>query len=304
MASVPQPVFSLFCKTYAGDLKRIVRLVDSLARHNREALPVVISTPARDQAVFRDALGDGPVQWVCDEDIIAAQPRGDGGRYASWDGRLSQQVIKSEAWRLGGFDTYLCLDSDSVFIRDFGLADFICPMSGTPYTVIHQAKELRQLAENRGIHKVEANFVRESAAMKTLFGRVGPDYDFSPTPVIWSARVWQDLAEQWLSPRGMDFWDAIAQFPSELRWYGEALLAYRSIDLLPIEPLFRVYHYDWHYAILSAQGETPATLTANYLGMVLQSNWDFEMDDGDQARRKNLASRLARRLRRALTRFR
>jgi len=297
------PSFSLFCKTYAGDLRRAGRLIASIERHNRAGLPIFISTPRADQVQFINALGAERANWVCDEDIIAVEPRQDGGRYARWDGRLSQQVIKSEFWRLGVGDAYLCLDSDSEFIRDFSLDDFICPMSGTPFTVINQAKELCQLADNRGIAKVRTHFLQDAAAMRERFGRRGPEFDFSPTPVVWSARVWRDLYEQWLAPRGMDFWDAIETFPSELRWYGEALLKFRSIDLIPIEPLFRVYHYDWQYARLAALGECRDTLAHNYLGVVMQSNWDFDMDSPG-ARQKSLASRLVRRVRRAFARFR
>ena len=96
------------------------------------------------------------------------------------------------------------------------------------------------MAESRGIGKVLTNYARESAEGKRLFGRQGPDHNFSTTPVIcqprsgviWPATTWNQ--KQWIS-------DAIAQFPNEMRWYGEALLAYKSIPLQPIEPLFRVY---------------------------------------------------------------
>ena len=52
--------------------------------------------------------------------------------------------------------------------------------------------------------------------------------------------------------------------PSELRWYGESLLAFRSIPLAPIEPLFRVYHHDWHFNALRRLGNkaVPALIEA------------------------------------------
>jgi hypothetical protein len=301
---MPSPTsFSLFCKTYAGDLRRLARLIESVEKHNIHHLPMVVSTPRAEHSLFVNTIGAHRVQFVFDEDIICAQPKQDGGRYALWDGRLSQQVIKAEFWRLGLAETWLCLDSDSEFIRDFSQDDFICPMSGTPFTVITQAKELRQLADNRGIPKVRQHFLEDAQALQQKFGRKGPAFEFSPTPVVWSAKVWRDLDEGWLAPQGLDFWDAIEQHPSELRWYGEALLRFRSIDLIPIEPLFRVYHYDWHYARLRALGECRETLSHNYLGVVMQSNWDKAMDSAFVPR-KNLPSRLARSLRRLWSRWR
>lgn len=304
----------LFCKSYEGDLRRVKRLVDSIAKHNRDAIPLYISVPSKDRGLFERSVSLPPsalargdhLVWLSDEDIIAAQPQPEKalGHYRDWDGRLSQQVVKSEFWRLGLCDNYVCMDSDSVFIRDFGNDTFLDPDTGHAYTVIYQSKEMLQLAENRRITKVLEHFLKDSAQGKALLGRRGPDYDFSPTPVIWSAHVWRDLYDQYLLPRGMDLWDAIENFPSELRWYGEALLHFKSIPLLPIEPLFRVYHYDWQYLRMKKLGETPETVKALYWGLVLQSNWDFDMDYGAQAKRKSALSRFARRIKRSLAQYR
>lgn len=294
----------IFCKSYAGDLRRVIRLVESIQRYNRDHLPLFISVPANDLPLFKNQLGLDHINWLSDEEIISHQPHGDKGRYASWSGSLSQQVIKSEFWRLNQSENYLCLDSDAEFIKDFHLTDFVNPETGAPYTILCQSKDFLQLAESRGIGKVLTNYARESAEGKRLFGRQGPDYNFSTTPVIWSAKVWRDLASHYLEPKAMDFWDAIAQFPNEMRWYGEALLAYKSIPLQPIEPLFRVYLYDWQYASLKRTGETPEKLKSLFLGMVKQSNWEFELDYGDQAKRKSALSRGARRVRRFMSRYR
>ena len=295
---------SLFCKSYEGDLHRIGRLIASVEAFNADNIPVYISVPSKELTLFKNTVGTSRVNWLADEEIISYQPNGDWGRYQQWDGRLSQQVVKAEFWRLGVSENYVCLDSDSEFIQNFYLSSFLNEASNTPYTVICQAKEHLQLAENRKISKVLQEFRAQSAAGKNIFYRSGPDYDFCTPPVIWSSRVWRDLAEQYLEPRGMNFWDAIDVLPAELRWYGEALLKYRSIDLLPIEPLFRVYLYDWQYAKMQKMGETTDKLRALYLGLVKQSNWEFEMDAGQLIERKPPLSRLVRLARRSLAQFR
>jgi hypothetical protein len=94
----------------------------------------------------------------------------------------------------------------------------------------------------------------------------------------------------------MTFIDALKRHPWEMRWYGEALLAYRGIPLLPIEPLFRCYHYEEQYFFCKRRGETEETIAQDYLGVCRQSAWDKDLDLVKRFR----WSKLRRRIRRAL----
>ena len=290
----------LFCKSYHRDVLRVKRLVDSIETFNADKLPLFISVPAADITLFKDKIGAERCNWVVDEDIIRANPRLSVEAMSKADGGLAQQVIKSEFWHLHPCNAYLCLDSDSVFIRDFYLADFIAE-DGIPYTTIHQCKDYLQLAVNFRKVQVVKDFNRDSASGRKLFARSGPEYDFGPTPVVWSSRVWQDLSTNFLEPRGWTMLDAIKHYPAELRWYGEALLAYKSIPLHPVEPLFRVYHTDWQYFACKKQGEKISTLREKYMGVVLQSNWEYEMDFTNSG--KSVLSRVARKFKRQLKRL-
>lgn len=290
--------FVLLCKSYRGDAARVARLLESLAQHNPEKLPVVVAIPEADMPIFRELTAGQAALLVADEDIVRSHPQATErdllARYRATPGYRMQQVVKADAWRLLGCESWLCMDSDSVFLRDITLSDFITP-AGHPYTLLHQSRELMQLAVNQGHADMLANFRAESERMKALFGRIGPDFDFGPTPVLWSARVWADLHERFLAPRGWTLWDAIDHIPTEIRWYGEALLAYRSIPVDAIEPLFRVYHHEWQYLAMRRLGETPQTLAQQFLGAVYQSNWEFELD---QPGTRSAASRMGRRLKR------
>jgi len=296
--------FALFCKSYAGDLVRFERLWLSVTKHNRERISFYASVPASELELFKSKIGHPPgLTWLTDEEIVQSNPRASLDNYKTWDGRKSQQLVKSEFWRAVDCDAYLCIDSESEFLRDFGVADFVHP-SGTPYTVMHQNKELLQLAADKGITKVLREAAVEADRGRAIFDRKGPDYAFGPTPVIWSKAVWRDLDEKYLAPRDWTLWDATETFPSELHWYGEALLHFRSIRLIPIGPLFRVYHYNWQWHTMRRLGETPETIKANYLGMLRQSNWDYTRDSGLGVRRKSLPSRLLRAVKHFLARFR
>jgi hypothetical protein len=167
---------------------------------------------------------------------------------------------------------------------------------GTPYTVLHQNKELFQLAADRGYEKVERDLRIEAERVKAIFNRKGPNFYCAPAPFIWSAKVWQSLDAEYLKPKGISLWDFISPDHPETLIYGEALLKYRAIPLIAIEPLFRTYHYDWQFFLMKRLGETKNKVAQNYLGVIYQSAWDSELNLGQP--QKSLPSQLLSRLKR------
>jgi hypothetical protein len=254
-------------------------LLSSIEEFNQGNLPFCISTPQRERALLEEVIGKVGYQWVSDESIVAANPRANMAQYEAMPGSLSQQIVKSEFWRLGLAENYLCLDSDCLFIRPFTAADFLS-VDGTPYTVLHQNKELFQIATNRGHHKVERDLRAEADRVQSLFERVGPRYYCAPAPFIWSARVWESLDRNLLEPSGKTLWDFISPQHPETLIYGEALMKFKAIPLLAIEPLFRAYHYDWEYYLFRRLGETTEKLKQNFMGVLYQSTWEVEMGLG------------------------
>ena len=290
--------FVLYCKSYRRDLLRVKRLLESLRQHNIQSIPFYISTPEADKEALFQLLGDSAdFHWISDESIAQANPRAPIGIEKTRPGGIAQQVIKSEFWRLGIAENYLCIDSDSIFIRDFGKADFLAP-DGFPYTVLHQNKELFQMASNRGHLRVERELRKEAETVKALFGRDGPNYYCAPAPFIWSAKVWQSLDQQYLQPNGLTLWDLITPEHPETLIYGETLLKYQAIPVRMIEPLIRIYHYDWHFYLARRLGETQEKLKQNFLGVIYQSAWESELDYGAPA--KPFFSRTLKRLKRFL----
>jgi hypothetical protein len=288
----------LYCKSYHRDVLRVARLVDSIERHNRDGLPVFVSMPRADRPLFEGQLGRSRCTLVDDEDIVAANAAVREAQTRGVEGQLSQAIVKAEFWRLARCGSYLCIDADSKFLADFQRRDLVAA-DGHPYTVIHQNKDLLQMAADRGVDKVREEFLAEVERFKPLFGRDGPAYYFAPSPFLWSSRVWESLDREFLQPRGWNLWDAVTRELPESLWYGEALLAYQAIPMRPIEPLFRVYHYHWQYYALRRLGETEAKVSQNYLGVIYQSNWEHEMDWG--APTKGAASRAVRRVKRGLS---
>jgi hypothetical protein len=274
----------LYCKSYRNDFHRLKRLLSSIKQYNVDQIPFYISTPASDHDLLTKVLdGYGDYMWVADEDIVDANPRVNVEHYKDMPGSLSQAIVKSEFWRLGLTNNYLCLDSDCLFIRPFSEKDFISSTL-VPYTVLHQNKDYFQLAINRGELKVEKNLRAEAQRVQALFNREGPEFYCAPAPFIWSAQVWESLDREYLQPKGITLWDLVSRDYPETLIYGEALLKYQAIPLIAIEPLFRVYHYDWQYFIMKRLGETQEKLAANYLGVLYQSNWESQLHFGSNTK--------------------
>lgn len=291
---------ALYCKSYSTDLRRVVRLAQSIRQYNRENLPFYVSVPQAELPLFREHLAGLGAELLADEDILRASPRIDAAQVARMPGSVAQQVVKSEFWRLGLSTACLCLDSDALFIRPFGLADFMAP-DGTPYTMLDEAHDLLEDALRRKRERVVAAFNKEADLVQQLFQRQGRRYSFGPFPLVWHRAVWESLDQRYLQPRGMSLADAIAQAPIESRWYGEALLAWQAVPLLPCQALFKVYHYAWQFDQDRRHGIGAEQLAQFYCGVIYQSAWERNMDWPREG--GNALSRFGRRVRRTLGRI-
>lgn len=267
----------LYCKSYRNDVLRARALAESIQRFNTDRLPFYISVPASDIELFEAQLNGLPCSLLRDEDILLTNSRHYTDLMREMPGGELQQVIKSEFWRLEISRNYLMLDSDAYFIRPFSLEDFMFD-DETPYTVMHEGKDILDFAARHGMRKIKDNYTRDRNQGKAYFNRTGRIYNFGPIPTICSSLVWQALAEQYAEPHNKSFAELIRQYPNEMLWYGEALLAYAPIRLMPIEPLFKVYHYSEQYAESLGLGEREEIIAENYLGIIKQSNWDYSLD--------------------------
>jgi hypothetical protein len=271
--------FVLFCKSFRDDVLRAKKLLDSVIAFNEDLIPFYLSVPEKDLALFQEHINfnslrssyKGVIELITDESIVLSNPKSNLDAYYSTKGYIGQQVIKAEAWRLLQCDAYLSLDSDSFFTKPFHLHHFL-DESGIPFTIMHDGKELLSLSEQLNYPMVKEFFLKDSRLLKHEFGRNGNDYDFGPSPLIWSAQVWQSL-ENHLIRRQETIWQAFNRIPSEIRWYGESLLQYQAIPLYPILPIFKCYHYDWQ-AQYYRKHPNLIVDSNHIIGEVIQSYWD------------------------------
>lgn len=258
---------ALYCKSFSRDLTRVALLWKSIQKFNVDKIPFFVSVPRHEVHLFEEIVSSGAVV-LADEDLA-----GDPGRLRQdWS---TQQIIKQKFGLSGLCENYLCLDSDSYFIRPFGVDDFIVPGTNICYTVMHEQKELFGYTINKthqlGFDPIES-FKRDRYKVMDVFGREGRIYDFGPAPVLWNCDVWKSFETDYLKPNNLTFIDCIRMVPSEFTWYGEFLLADRTIDIRPIEPIFKVFHYIGQYQEAKAAGYKTDDFAKIYSGFVMQGN--------------------------------
>jgi len=260
----------LYCKSYNRDVDRVKILLDSITKHNIEKIPFYISFPSDDLKLFQSKLGTENYQWVVDEDIVQDK------LFSSWN---SQQIVKVNFWKLNVCINYVVIDSDSYFIRDFYTHDFLVK-DDVPYTVMHEQNDLFSWtiknSDKLGFDP-QTSFSACRVPIMELFGRLGRLYDFGPSPVIWSNKVWKSLEEEYIKSNGLTISNLIGTVASEFTWYGEWLLVNKPIDLWPVEPLFKVFHYLPQYDEYKQRGYTLDHWSRNYLGVVMQSSSNLPM---------------------------
>jgi hypothetical protein len=239
---------ALFCKTYINDIDRFAQLAESVRTYNQNALPFLVSTPARDAPLFRARFADEDIIWTTDEALV---------RGGIDDGWTQQQIVKFHVGHSGVADNYLMVDSDFYFIRPFTRRHFLSS-NGTPFLVMIDGARARYFeaiyggGQNGPITvSVDHAYVQTGEwdtldvrdtghcirRIQLLFGRDGPSYGFMPGPV-WNTAVLHSIEQEFLIPAGLSFHDLIAISPWEYQWYGEWVLFRQPHSIQPIEPRF------------------------------------------------------------------
>ena len=266
----------LFAKSYLPDLLRAKRLAHSIVQFNRDRIPFFLSVPVAEMGVFRKHLSGYSVNLIADEQVLDCTSQAianNGSKVDNIPEHLFQQMVKAEFWRLGVCTNYVVLDSDSFFIKPFFKKDFLWS-EDIPLTVMHEGKDFLQFAARHGMKKLIKDYRQDRLLFHRLFATSGPLWDFGPTPVIWSSKVWQGLNDAFAASQNTHVVDLIRRHPCELLWYGHYLVSSDIIPIIPIEPLFKCYHYRQQYEESQRLGETESVLAENFLGVVMQSNWD------------------------------
>lgn len=257
----------MLLKTYADDLSYAERLVSSFNTHNRSAVPLWVIVPESELSLFRHLDGanvhilpDTPfVDYFVSSETHGLRP-----------GYINQEIVKLAFWELGLTDSYFCVDSDAVFIRDFFQSDFVHD-DGNPYTVLVEDNEL--VVEPRYFHEfwkqreVEIRRIQELVGLEDRIMRTCHGHQ------IFSSAVLASFKNDYLGPRDWTYSDALAESPYEFSWYNMWLQHTKPIPIHIREPLVKVFHHEGQHLEYILRGITKEDIARGYLAVVVNSNY-------------------------------
>jgi hypothetical protein len=251
---------------------RARRMAESVQRFNTDSIPLYICVPAPDLDLFKQCFGNISCQFITDEEILDKSFQVHGLLPKRFPPELLQQLIKLEFWRMDFCQNYVWIDSDSYFIKPFKVDDFFYDKT-VPYTVRHNSKDLFDFARRIKNNKIIDDFNSMAKKFQKLFDRSGPLYNFGCSPLIWSCRVLESLHQDYLRPHHITIFDLLQEYNCEMQLYGEYLMFSNVIPIMPVDPIFKIYHYAEQFFEAQMMGESEYSLSRKYLGVVIQSNW-------------------------------
>lgn len=260
-------IFRFMLKSYSGDIEYCKRLIESFKLHNQDSIILDIVVPKAEVSLFETLL-DKNINVISEESIPVkfAQEYINGIR----PGYINQEIVKLAFYKLRRTHSYLCLDSDAVFIRDFFLNDFI-NSSGRPYTV---------LVEDRALNSNPEYFKQHWQLRETNLKKISKYLGISEKDnlltchgfQIFDSDVLEKMEIELLSPRGLEFLDLLKISPYEFSWYN-FFIQKNEIPVIVREPYFHVVHTGDQYAKELILGMDKHDFSRGYIGIVLNSNF-------------------------------
>ena len=263
--------FALLLKSYAGDFEYAKRLITSFNAHNPTGLTMHCVVPVADVPLFTSLTTDTVIvrdetpfdPYFATESINDIRP-----------GYINQEIVKLAFWQLDLVDAYFCVDSDAVFVRDITIDDFIAP-DGHPYTVLVEDNEL----------KVEPRYYRDhwvprEKALRRISETIGLDDPVLRTchgHQVFSATVLRSFVDDFLTPRGWAYLDALRVAPYEFSWYNLWLQKSQVIPIHQREPLVKVFHHEGQHLEYILRGIDADDIARGYLALVVNSNYSRDL---------------------------
>lgn len=265
---------ALYCKTYRRDIPKVVNLLESIEKHNKDKIPVYVSCPIADIPLLQKEIVGKDVNVFADEKAFFPSKTIEG-----WE---HQMLVKLHVFKQVPAHNVLLVDSDVFFIRDFYESDFIA-YDNIPYTIIHENIQVAEYeAYLKGGDYSKTGYAKAVKAYRDLFGgRSNRIYDYGPNPHLWNREVLDHFFTNYLDYHGLTMeqfqYGLARQYKVHFRetlTYGEYLLATRIIPIVPCGPLFKCYHWKEMYDFEAQVGMVNVDIHKKvYLGVVLQSNW-------------------------------
>jgi len=253
-------------------MERFEKLYESILCHNKDEIPLYLSVPSAELTLFSHFHDEKKCILISDESyagphLILSSPDVHGNR----TGYLNQEICKLNFYRTGVCRNYLALDADSMFIRDFYISDFMFSDS-IPYTVFHQDKDLMMdPAYSRVFGKDRDKMIRK------IWGFIGlPDTRYRTCHGFqnMNCEVLASLHNDFMNPRALTYGQLLQIAPLEFSWYNAWFQKCRKVEEYSVEPFFKCFHTRAQYFFAKLQFLSVQDIKTQYVGIVLQSNWN------------------------------
>lgn len=257
----------MLCKSYSGDFEYVRRMVASFNEFNADSVTLFLVVPEADLSLFQQLAGESVR--ILSEDLLS-QHLVNREVHGIRPGYINQEIVKLAFWELGLSENYFCVDSDAEFIRSFSTQDFMFDPQ-TPYSVLVQDLELK--VEPEYFHQY---WESRELELRSIADLVGIDSRVILTchgHTVFSARVLESFATDFLGPRGWSYADALEFSPYEFTWYNMWLQKSKIIDIHPREPWIKVFHNQGQHLEYLIRGITTSDIARGYLGVVVNSNY-------------------------------
>jgi len=259
-------------KSYGGDVTYAERLIDSFHRFNTDQLTLHCVVPDEDLSLFAP-LASRTVQLHAEESLLG-QHLVDAPTGGLRVGYANQEIVKMAFWETGLASNYFCVDSDAVFLRPFGFADFMRDAT-SPYSVLVEDNDLKVdpgyfashwPGREASIRRIMAEVALDDPIMRTCHGHQ-----------VFNSAVWESFVSDFLQPRHWAYRDAIEFSPYEFSWYAMWLQKSGVIPIHQREPLVKVFHTEQQHLISLAEGITESDLARGYVAVVVNSNFSRDL---------------------------
>jgi hypothetical protein len=109
--------------------------------------------------------------------------------------------------------------------------------------------------------------------IREAIGYTGPWLFTVHGHAVFSSRVLESFTQEFLSPRGWDYRDALALSPYEPTWYNTWLLHTNVIPVHKREPLVKTFHNSNQHLEYQLRGITTADAARGFVAVVVNSNY-------------------------------
>ena len=113
------------------------------------------------------------VNYLTDDDILDLTMAHSNAKEIELPPVIMQQIVKSEFWRLELAENFLIIDSDSYFIKEFSLQDFMFD-DLTPYTIMNEGRHQLDWAARAGHERFIRDYHELRKELRTSSGESGP----------------------------------------------------------------------------------------------------------------------------------